>query len=425
MNDEIIATLLEWNPWFEGSVPDTLSGIEREYDIISYLSIPEIKILEGVRRSGKSTLLYQIVKHSVSKGKKVLYINFDDEILRNYTLSEIYYAFLQYTSIDYLLIDEIQGCHDWVPFVRKFYDRKELEQIWITGSNSSLIKKEYAELLTGRNIKISISPLSFHEFLRFKGINELKLPVSKKLEAQIIKLFHDYLSMGSFPAITLRDVYQRELLNSYFEDFIYKDIASRHDVNISKLKDLSIYLITNSAKLFSYRKTANLLNLHPNTVNEYISHMKEVFLFDEIHKFDYSLKKQYSNDKKAYIIDTGLANAVSFRFSEDKGRMLETIVYGHLKRSNNDIYFHRGKKECDFIIKQDLAINQVIQVTCSLREPETREREFSGLLDAMQAYNLNEGLILTLEESDSTVLNIDDRNYKVMVKPVWKWMLEG
>lgn len=129
MNDEIISTLLEWNPWYENNVPNSLVGIEREYDLTSYLSIPEIKILEGVRRSGKSTLLYQIADHAIKIGKKVLYINFDDELLRKHTLSDIYYAFLQRESVDYLLIDEIQQCDDWVPFVRKFYDRKELEQI--------------------------------------------------------------------------------------------------------------------------------------------------------------------------------------------------------------------------------------------------------------------------------------------------------
>ena len=139
MSEEIIAALFEWNPWLEGDFPDELLGIDRDYDIISYLKIPEIKILEGVRRSGKSTLLYQIAKDGLEHGKKVLYINFDDEILKQHSLSDIYYTYLQHGEIDYLLIDEIQQCSEWVPFVRKFYDRKIFDQVWITGSNSSLI----------------------------------------------------------------------------------------------------------------------------------------------------------------------------------------------------------------------------------------------------------------------------------------------
>jgi len=253
--------------------------------------------------------------------------------------------FLQYSAVDYLLIDEIQSCSEWVPFVRKMYDRKAFQQIWITGSNSSLIKKEYAELLTGRNIKLNISTLTFSEYLTFKGLKETKSVLSLQRESLIKKTFQDYLTLGAFPAIALRAVYQRELLHNYFEDLLYKDIATRHDVNVSKLKDLAIYLATNSTKLFSYRGIAQALTMHPNTINDYISYMKDVFLFDEVHKFDYSLKKQFSNDKKMYIADTGLANAISFRFSEDKGRTLETAVFRHLKQQGDDIYFHRGKKE--------------------------------------------------------------------------------
>lgn len=424
MSDEIISALLEWNPWFDGAVPESLVGIEREYDVISYMLIPEIKILEGVRRSGKSTLLYQVACHAVVEKKKVLYVNFDDELLRKHSLSDIYYAFLQRESVDYLLIDEIQQCCDWVPFLRKFYDRKELEQIWITGSNSSLIKREYAEMLTGRNIKLAISPLSFSEYLKFKDFHHVSLPVSRQRESQIKKWFNEYLSEGAFPAIALRTVFQRELLNNYFEDFIYKDIATRHDVNISKLKGLAIYLVTNSAKLFSYRKIANLLGLHANTVNDYVSYMKEVFLFDEVYKFDYSLKAQYTNDKKIYMVDTGLANTISFRFSEDKGRMLETLVYRHLKRLGHDIYFHRDKKECDFIIKKGLEIVEVIQVSCSLSNQKTKERELEGLMDAMRTYNRKVGLILTLDESDEMVVSIDGEEHHITIKPVWRWMLE-
>lgn len=425
MSDAIISALLEWNPWLEAGVPEELVGIRREYDLIAYLSIPEIKILEGVRRSGKSTLLYQIVHHAVAHGKSVLYVNFEDELLKTYSLSEIYYAFLQRSSIDYLLIDEIQQCKDWVPFIRKSYDRRELEQIWITGSNSSLIKKEYAELLTGRNIKLTIMPLSFSEYLAFKDLKQIKLPVSKPRESQIQHFFTEYLHTGAFPGIALRPVFQRELLTSYFEDFLYKDIATRYDVNPAKLKNLAIYLATNSTKTVSYRNIANVLGLHPNTVGDYIAYMNEVFLFDEIHKFDYSLKTQYSNNKKIYMIDTGLANAVSFRFSEDKGRILETCVYLHLKRLGHEIYFHHGKKECDFIIKKGNEITQVIQVTTSLADPDTKNREYAGLLEAMETFQLPSGLILTLEESGTSEHLVNDRANQITVKPVWKWILEN
>lgn len=424
MNDEIISALLEWNPWLENEMPESLVGIKRAYEIISYLAIPEIKILEGIRRSGKSTLLYQIIQHAIIHGKKALYVNFEDETLQKYSLSDIYHVFLERDHIDYLLIDEIQQCKDWVPFIRKYYDRKQLEQIWITGSNSSLIKKEYADLLTGRNIKLNISTLSFSEFLEFKSVKNVRLPFSKQRESQVKKLFREYLNAGAFPAVVLRGVLQRELLINYFEDFLYKDIASRYEVNTSKLKDLAIYLATHSSQLFSYRNLGNALGLHPTTVNDYVAYMKEVFLFSEIHKFDYSLKKQYTHDKKIYMVDTGLANSVSFRFSEDKGRILETAVYHHLKRQGCEIYFHREKKECDFIVKNGLEITDVIQVTVSLSDPKTRERELSGLVEAMQLYQPKRSMILTFDESEISEVEIGNQQYQVIIMPVWKWMLQ-
>jgi predicted AAA+ superfamily ATPase len=425
MHDQIIAALLEWNPWLEnGQLLPKLVGIPRLYDLIPYTTIPEIKILEGVRRSGKSTLLYQVLAHALETNKKVLYINFDDELLKRYTLAEIYYVFLSRQPIDYLLIDEVQQCSDWVPFIRKMYDRKELEQIWITGSNSTLIKREYAELLTGRNIKLSIAPLSFAEYLRFKGEKEITLPVSPQRKSAIIKLFIEYRDLGAFPAIALRDVLQRELLNNYFEDFIYKDIASRHEVNVSKLKELAIYHITHSTKLFSHRRVAEALQIHSKTISDYLSYMQEVFLMDEIYKYDHSLKNQYSNDRKLYVVDTGLANAVSFQFSENKGRMLETIVYHQLKRKGLDIYFHRNKKECDFILKNGLNIVAAIQVSHSLLDPDTKTREIAGLLEALKTYHLIEGLILTFDENDEWPIVEDNCHYKIQVRPVWQWLLE-
>ncbi|MFK3617180.1 ATP-binding protein [Coxiella burnetii] len=424
MHDAIIAALIDWNPWLEGPFPKELMGIERDYPISTFLAIPEIKILEGVRRSGKSTLLYQVVDHALQEGKKVLYINFEDEVLKRYSLSEIYYAYLQRAPVNYLLIDEIQHCIDWVPFIRKFYDRKIFDQIWITGSNTSLITKEYSEMLTGRNIKLLIMPLSFIEYLRFNGLSSIQRPLSREREVEIKRYFDKFLSIGSFPAITLRPVYQRELLINYFEDFLYKDIATRHNVNVSKLKDLAIYLATHSAKIISYRNIAKALNLHPNTVADYISYLKEVFLFDELYKFDYSLKKQYSNDKKIYIIDTGLGNAVSFRLFEDKGRVLETIFYQALKQRKKEIYFHRSHKECDFLIKEDLDIRFAIQVTYSLEDFETKEREIAGLIDAMKTYNLNEGIILTYNEIDRFEIERGNSHFQISVQPLWEWLLK-
>lgn len=424
MQEEILKALYDWNPWKEGQFPQELIGFSRGYCLERYLQIPEIKVLEGARRVGKSTLLYQVIERVLEDDEDVLYINFEDEILKKYTLNEIVLAYRIIAPIRHLFIDEIQNCNEWVPFIRKTYDRKEIPQIWISGSNSSFIKKEFATLLTGRNITITVHPLSFKEYLHFKSVDVAKNTFSSQKETLIKSHFLHFIEVGAFPAVVLRPVLQKELLISYFEDFIYKDIASRHEVNVVKIKELGIYLATNSAKLFSYRGCATALGLHPKTVMDYCAYFYEIFLFRELYKFDFSLKNQMGSEKKIYITDIGLANAISFRFSEDQGRILENIVYNELLRHGKEIYFHKQKNECDFLIKQELKITHVIQVTKTLEDTEVKKREMRGLLEAMQTHNLSQGLILTLDEEGLEEMKEDNRQLQIKVMPIWKWMLE-
>lgn len=423
MRDEILKSLYDWNPWLEGDFPKELAGFPRSYFLEPYLQIPEIKILEGARRVGKSTLFYQVIESILKNDRSVLYINFEDEILKKYTLNEIVSIYREVAPLRNLFIDEIQNCKDWVSYIRKTHDRKEIPQIWISGSNSSFIKKEFATLLTGRNITINVFPLSFNEYLSFKSIKDINHPLSTTREGLIKNYFLQYIDTGAFPAVVLRPVLQKELLISYFEDFIYKDIASRYEVNLSKIKELGIYLATNSAKYFSYRGCATALGMHPQTIMDYCSYFYEIFLFNELYKFDYSLKNQIGSDKKIYIADTGLANAISFRFSEDHGRILENIVHNELKRRQEEIYFHKQKYECDFLVKKDLKISQAIQVTKTLNDPDVKKREYRGLLEALHCYQLAEGLILTMDEEGCEEIYEDHQKIQIRILPVWKWLL--
>lgn len=425
MIPEIRQALLDWNPWFEGEFPENLVGMQRAYDLAPYLEVPEIKIIEGARRVGKSTLMYQLIKGVLQSGKKVLYVNFEDEILNRYSLSEIVYEYDEYGKIDYLFVDEVQVCKEWVQFIRSTYDRKKFKQIWISGSNASLIKEDYATLLTGRNLPIHVFPLSFAEFLFFKGIDLKKTTIFRDTVVKLLKLFDEYMEFGAFPAVVTRTALKKEILLAYFEDFIYKDIVARHTVNPHKLKELAIYLATHSAKIFSYRNIAKALNFHPATILDYFGYLQDAFLFKELYKYDYSLKTQISHDKKVYCLDTGLANCVSFRFSQDKGRILENIVFNALHSRGKELYFHKNKYECDFIIKHELQIISAIQVCVGLEETETKTREFNGLLEAMQCYGLNVGFILTYNETDEEIVTRNDIKYKIIIMPVWRWLLQN
>ena len=212
-----------------------------------------------------------------------------------------------------------------------------------------------------RSISIHINPLGFAEVLKFKNIDYKLSDLSKRDENKIKSRFESYMQLGGFPAIVTRESMQRELLINYFNDFVYKDIASRHSINGEKLHDLGIFLATNSAREFSYRSATKMLGVHQNTVSDYTGYYKSIFLFSDLYKFDYSLKKQITNDRKIYSVDIGIAQAVAFRFSEDKGAVLENLVHNELIRRNLNIYFFKGKAECDFLVKDGIDIVQAIQ----------------------------------------------------------------
>jgi len=415
----IIESILDWNPWVTGEFPESLVGFEREIDILKYLDFKEIKILEGPRRSGKSTLLYRVIKTLVEDKKNVLYLNFDDEALRGMTLEEVVDIFAEYKDIDYLFVDEVQHCKNWVPFVRKAYDTKLLKQIWITGSNSNLIKEEYATYLTGRNIKLKISPLNFREFLSFKQKTYDSDLLSSRQKAEVKRFFKEYLEYGGFPEVVLRSAGKKELLLNYYEDFLYKDIVSRYGADAEKLRNLSTYLNTNASKLVSYRNLSNVLQINYVTTTKYISYFLEVYLFSLLYRFDYSLKKQIHDDKKIFALDTGLANAVSFKFSEDYGRQLESIVFSQLKNDGYEIYYHSNGGECDFVVREKGKVTQLVQVTASLKDEKTKLREVNGLQIAMDRYGVKTGLILTDDEEGEEMYG----GKMIKIMPVWRWLL--
>jgi len=418
---EIYKTILDWNPWLEeNEVPDDLLWIKRDIDILWYLDFKEIKILQWARRTGKSTLIYNVINKVYKTNRKVLYLNFDDDVLNRYDLQAIVEKFIQEKEVEYLFLDEIQNCKNWAWYIRKSYDTKLFKQIWITWSNSSLIKKEYSSLLTWRIITLNINWLNFREFLRFKKneVENINLLSSKKL-ISIKKWLKEYLDYWSFPEVVLRKSNKKELLINYFDDFIYKDIVWRYNVNSTNTKNLAFYLLSNNSKLFSYRKLASALDINFETLSDYLSYFYEIYLFTELKKFDFSYKKQLISQKKIYSLDTGFIH-LWFQFSENIWRNLENLVFIELKRKGKDIYYHKVKKECDFVVLENWKITEAIQVSYSLQDEDIKKREVKWLIDAMITYNLEEGIILTQDEE----YEIPDLEFKIKVIPIWKWLLQ-
>ena len=423
--ETIVEILSSWNFWKAGQETGIFRGDYIE-NMNRLLQTSQILAMTGVRRSGKSTLMKQFIKQGIEAGRppaSFLYVNFEEPkfagLLSPEFIQQIYDAYLEIVKpegMPYILLDEAQKVPGWERFVRGLHEKKEAHII-VSGSTSALLSHEFGALLTGRWIELKVYPLTFHEFLCFKGLNlEKKLDIlSKKVE--IKQLLREYLEFGGFPLVTLKEE-KAEILARYFDDILTRDVAERHKIRKpEKLKALGNYYITNSASLVSYRRTAKFIGLSLDTVERFSRYMEESCLLYFIPKFSASLKEQEVNPKKIYCIDGGLISAVSFRFSDYIGKLYENIVFFSLLQSGKDIYYYKNKGECDFVIKEGKVIN-LLQVSYQLAD--NKKREINGLVEAMEALKIKEGLILTEDESGEELI----KGKKIIYYPLWKWLLE-
>lgn len=422
MEENVKVALEKQNPWWFNQ--EFYSGIDRlSYysSILKYLKTPEILLLVGARRTGKSTLLYQVIKQMLEKEspESILFINLDEPLFQSKAdnpafLSSIIEEYQSQKKL-YVFIDEIQNYDYWVQTIKAMYDTQKNIKFILTGSSSTLIQSAITTKLSGRYFYVKVSPLSFSEFLAF---NLIKKPST----LEIRKNFDNYLKFGAFPRVVLEkdEKLKLEILKNYFQTIYLKDVIYSHNLrNNKEVFELLYFIISNVGSPFSYSHIAKILHISADTVKEYVQYAEESYLIGSITKFDYSLKKQMANPKKIYCIDTGIVNAVAFQFSENKGKLLENFAYVALSKENKEVYYHRDTYECDFIVKENTKITEAIQVTLSLENENARKREIRGLVEAMNAYNLKTGLILT--ESESEEINICDKI--IIVKPFYSWLL--
>ena len=379
-------------------------GTERENVNQIKPNVSFASIISGVRRCGKSTLLRQLIK----KLNGFYYFNFEDPKAINFEvgdfqkLNEVFRE--EYGSYENYFFDEIQNVHKWELFVRAMLDKNK--RIVITGSNASLLSKELGTRLTGRHLRYELFPFSYLEFLKL---------ANKKPN---INSFQHYFIKGGFPEYLKFD--NAQILQELLNDILIRDIAVRYNIrSIKTLKEMALYLITNVGKEFSFNFLKKTFDLgSTNTVIDFVSYFEDSYLLFTIQKFDYSLKKQLVNPKKVYSIDNGLSNVNSTSFSEDKGKMLENLVFINLRKKYKEIFYFQEKNECDFVVKQGISIRNTIQVCYDLNE-DNKKMEMNGLLEAMKKFKLKEGLILTYEQEDKIKIG----NSKIIIKPVWKWLM--
>lgn len=425
MDPRLQIALESQNPWWFSKQYDTgIPRLSQFPEILSYLDTEEIVLLTGARRTGKSTLVYQIIEYLMTRGvpkEEILYINLDEPLLISMAddptllsgIVEEYLASHGNPERLYLCIDEVQNYHYWAYAIKTLYDTKRGIKCILTGSTSSTLQKDISTRLSGRYFSCTIHPLSFPEFLQFRGYSTLPL-------IEMRSHFSSYLKYGGYPRVVLEENCDLKvvILKNYYETMYLKDIILPNQLrNNSDVVNLLYYLISNVGNLYSYNKIADILHISANTVREYIEYAEDAYLLYTLMKFDYSVKKQIANPKKIYALDTGLVNAVSFAFSENRGKLLENLVFLALKRNYAEVFYHKERFECDFVVKEGLTIKKAVQVTQSLKNLETKKREVRGLTEAMDTYGLEEGVMVTENESDT--ISIDDRNIHVMPASDW------
>lgn len=424
-----IEKLVEWNPWWENkdSIEPLKGKLRPLYDdLVNSVKIREITIITGVRRSGKSTLMYQMIDCLLKTGtdpKQILFVNLEDKKLSEDTLDGIYETYRETINLDkkaYIFFDEVHKKDWWESWLRKKYDLKTNNKFIISGSCAYLLKREYSTLLTGRNLTFEVFPLSFDEFLVFKNIsidkeNFKKGIISEKTKFAIRKYLSEYLNLGGFPEVLFKqEGYKIKILEQYFDDILYKDIVDRYNLNAQKTKDLALFFITNFTELISLRSVRQSLQLSYDTIKDYLSYFKEAFLFFTIDNFSYSLKEQKTHPSKIYCIDNGLRNAVSFKFSRDDGRLAENLVLIELKRKDKEPYYWKGEKEIDFVIKNK---NQSLSAINVSYTSEIDEREIKSLKEFKEKFRskVKERIIITKD--------VEKKADGIDFIPLWKWLL--
>jgi predicted AAA+ superfamily ATPase len=379
----------------------------------------EILVISGIRRSGKSTLLQQIRRN---REEKDYYLNFDDDRLVHFTVNDfqtLYELFIELFGVQKTFyFDEIQNVAGWERFVRRLHDRGY--KVFITGSNATMLSRELGTHLTGRYVRYELYPFSFKEFLTFVRKRSLLQNRSGTVaRAQIKALFNEYFTTGGFPVFVRTK--EPAVLKYLFESILYKDIMVRNKLtNEKELLELVFYLSSNVAKLSTYNSLTRTIGVkNASTVKSYLSFLQDSYLLFQIGKYDCSLKKQMMNAKKTYLIDNGLIRRLGFGFSDNTGQLLENLVFIELKRRNKTVYYHLQKRECDFIVCDDYRVSEALQVCAVIENEQTEKREIDGLMEALEAYSLEKGFILTLDAKKRLQIN----NKTIEIMPVWEWLI--
>ena len=367
--------------------------------ISPFIDQPLIKILAGIRRSGKSTILELLKQELLKRGidsshiiqKTYTEIDIPEDISAKSMHDDIV-ACINDDKRYYIFLDEVQEVEGWEKAVNSLSEKRNVD-IYITGSNSKLMSGEISTYLTGRYIMIPVYTLSFKEYISFKGTNYSE-----------DELLEKYIRYGGFPIIALADFDEQQayqIVNGIYHTIVSRDIVKRHSIKKQDLYDRVVrYIIDHVGETFSANTISNFLksekrNISVETVYNYLRWLKEAFVIEKCRRYDMQGKSILKTQEKYFLSDVSLKYALLGYNRTMLNGILENIIYLELKRRGYDVYIGKNaNKEIDFV-----AINRDdrIYVQVCVQLPDNSEREVKNLLDIKDQYNK---YVVTLNDMD-------------------------
>ncbi len=390
-------------------------------------SLNKVVIFYGVRRSGKTFILYDFFKRYRDRS---LYIDFEDERLAGFQLKD--FELLRSSFLELkpeligketvFLLDEIQHVPGWEKFCRRAIERENVK-VFLSGSASKMMPFEIHTALRGRAWSMEVLPFSFKEYLGARGMDVHDQGLFYGTRSLAVKNhFLEYLRWGGFPEVSLveSEFAKIKLLREYFSAMYFRDLIERYSIkNIPLLDSLTDKLFSSFSTKLSlnsfYRQYKDKFPFSKDMLFKYYKDILQSMLVFEVRKYAESTYKRMRNPAKIYAVDTGLCRRVS---SNDTGRLLENAVFLELKRRGLEIFYYEGGRECDFVTRSPNNQWMAMQVSFELNE-ENAEREMGGLVEACEILGIKEGVVITNDEERE--LKAD--GIKVYINPAWKWMI--
>lgn len=377
-------------------------------------------VIVGSRRAGKSYALYQYIQDNFKTNiNGFLFINFEDDRLLEFEASHFQLIIEAYQELfdrkPVVFLDEVQNIQYWEKFARRLTDTDY--QVFITGSNAQMLSKEIASTLGGRFLIQEVSPLNFEEFLRFNNLELNNASFYSKDKIKIKSLFDQYFKEGGFPELyKYQD--KRSYLSNLYKKLLYGDIMVRNSITNEKVMQLLLKKLAESVNnSTSVNRIKNLIKsigypIGTATLINYLEYLEDAFLVHSVDNFANKIVDRERN-KKYYFVDNGI---LMLFLTDQDTKLLENITYLHLRRHFDTIYFYKRNIEVDFYLPEQKVI---IQVSYSLQDIETEQREIDAIKKSLKELEVNEIFIITYDEEKQ--LSID--NYTIKVVPIWKWIL--